>query len=202
MSDRDSTGTPTGSLLDVQDNGLVVEGPPFGLEKIYDYEPGGHHPVHLGDVLHQRYKVVHKLGSGGFANVWLCRDLSLSVPTYVAAKIIVAEASTADCPELKVTQLEKLAPGRAASSRLFGIPLDHFNILGPNGTHFAFISPVLGPRVSKLFHIATDMNDRDLGTTLRKIWLQATEAMALLHSIGICHGGMYLLAYTVSALSL
>jgi serine/threonine-protein kinase SRPK3 len=32
-------------------NGLTVEGPPFELEKIYNYEPGGHHPAHLNDRL-------------------------------------------------------------------------------------------------------------------------------------------------------
>lgn len=30
---------------EIPDNGLMIEGPPFGLEKIYDYEPGGHHPL-------------------------------------------------------------------------------------------------------------------------------------------------------------
>jgi hypothetical protein len=39
---------------------LTLEGPPFGFEKIYDYEPGGHHPVHLNDRLGEenRYKVI------------------------------------------------------------------------------------------------------------------------------------------------
>ncbi len=60
---------------DIQDNGLTIEGPPWSLKKIFDYEAGGHHPVHLDDVLHQRYRVIHKLGSGGYANVWLCRDV-------------------------------------------------------------------------------------------------------------------------------
>lgn len=48
-------------------NGLYIDMAPFGLEKIWDYEPGGHHVVHLGDHLGREgeYKVIHKLGSGG-----------------------------------------------------------------------------------------------------------------------------------------
>lgn len=38
----------------------MVQGPPFGLEKIYDDGPGGHLPLHLGDMLRQWYGVVRK----------------------------------------------------------------------------------------------------------------------------------------------
>lgn len=41
-------------------NGLILDGAPFGLEKIYDYESGGHHPVHLGDRLGRPVKSVSK----------------------------------------------------------------------------------------------------------------------------------------------
>ena len=90
---------------------MTLEGPPFGLEKIYDYEPGGHHPVHLNDRLGEgnRYKVIHKLGNGGFANVWLCRDLKVGSMKYVAVKILMAESTTNDCGELLVNKLKKKA---------------------------------------------------------------------------------------------
>ena len=39
------------------------------------YRKGGYHPTHLGDRFKDgRYKVVHKLGWGGHATVWLARD--------------------------------------------------------------------------------------------------------------------------------
>lgn len=41
----------------------------------YMYRPGGFHPVHLGDLLDGRFEVVHKLGHGGHATVWLCQEL-------------------------------------------------------------------------------------------------------------------------------
>ena len=36
------------------DNGLMIDGLSWELEHIYDYEQGGHHLVHIGDVFHQR----------------------------------------------------------------------------------------------------------------------------------------------------
>ncbi len=37
--------------------------------------PGGYHPVKIGDLFHNRYHVVRKLGWGHFSTVWLCWDL-------------------------------------------------------------------------------------------------------------------------------
>ncbi len=39
------------------------------------YRPGGYHRVAIGDVYHDRYLVVKKLGWGHFSTVWLARDL-------------------------------------------------------------------------------------------------------------------------------
>lgn len=45
-------------------------------EWIEDNRPGSFHPVHLGDTFHDgQYKVLRKLGEGGFSTVWLARDV-------------------------------------------------------------------------------------------------------------------------------
>lgn len=45
------------------------------LESFEDYQPGGFHPVALGDTFQDgRYVVRHKLGFGGRATVWLVQD--------------------------------------------------------------------------------------------------------------------------------
>lgn len=85
---------------------LWLERPLFELEKIYDYKAGGRHPVHLGDLLHQRYRVLHKLGGhGGYATVWLCCDVARDVPRYLGPKILMTEASTPDCCDLHMSRL-------------------------------------------------------------------------------------------------
>lgn len=39
------------------------------------YRPGGFHPVYIGDVYNERYKVLNKLGYGAYSTVWLVHDL-------------------------------------------------------------------------------------------------------------------------------
>lgn len=129
-------------------NGLHFEGTPFALEHLYDYEPGGHHPIKLNDVFDNgRYRVIHKLGNGGYANVWLCCDFAAPTPKYVALKILMAEASTEDCRELLCAeQLKKTMV--ASETGPICAPLRHFKTDGPNGSHLCFVYPVLGPKVS------------------------------------------------------
>ena len=57
------------------------------VEDISRYRPGGYHPVQIGDMfssfatphddprLLPRYRILHKLGWGSYATVWLARDL-------------------------------------------------------------------------------------------------------------------------------
>ena len=44
-------------------------------EPLHRYRAGGYHPVRLGDLLEDgRYKVLRKLGWGGYSTVWAARD--------------------------------------------------------------------------------------------------------------------------------
>jgi len=61
-------------------------------ERISLYRPGGCHPVELGDKVHNRYVVEHKLGYGGYSTVWLARDLQYEHKRLIALEIIVAAA--------------------------------------------------------------------------------------------------------------
>lgn len=45
-------------------------------EWIEEYRPGGYHPVELGDVFVNKYRVVRKLGYGAYSTVWLAHDSS------------------------------------------------------------------------------------------------------------------------------
>ena len=51
---------------------------PLGIpcEWAESYHPGGLHPIHFGDVLNDRYRIIRKLGNGSFATVWLALDLT------------------------------------------------------------------------------------------------------------------------------
>ncbi|KAK3371704.1 hypothetical protein B0T24DRAFT_334182 [Lasiosphaeria ovina] len=128
---------------------------PFELgesENLENYEPGGFHPVHLGDVYDDddddeggggRYRVAHKLGFGGFSTVWLARDALAS--RWVAVKIVAARESptynygAASCTTAAI-----------ADSRLFAAVEREFWLDGPNGRHLCLVSPVLGPDLARL----------------------------------------------------
>ena len=50
-----------------------------------DYKIGGYHPVHVGEILLDRYIIIQKLGWGHFSTVWLTKDLKYN--SYVAIKV-------------------------------------------------------------------------------------------------------------------
>lgn len=53
------------------------DNPPRSIEEgSHAYQPGGFHPVYIGDVYHDRYKILSKIGYGVYSTVWLARDLS------------------------------------------------------------------------------------------------------------------------------
>jgi hypothetical protein len=178
-------------MVDGESNDLYLELAPFGLEHIYDYKHGGHHPVHLGDVYgnNGRYRVIHKLDGGGFATVWLCRDTEAKEATkYMALKILMAETSSDNCLELRVNQLKDTHSQRENEGNVaefICFPLDHLKIHGPNWDNISFVYPGLSPNVSLgLFRASTDL-DNDL----RSLGLQVAKAVKFPHSQGICHAG-------------
>jgi hypothetical protein len=60
----------------------------IGAEPLSGYKAGGYHPVHLGDKLcGGRYKVLHKLGWGSYATIWLARDCAALEP-YVDVLVV------------------------------------------------------------------------------------------------------------------
>lgn len=147
------------------------------VEDLEKYQPGGYHPVCIGDVLEGRYRVIHKLGYGGYSTVWLARDQQLEV--YVAVKI-----STADSPARESEILYDLAkfdhPGRSM------IPLiqDQLELRGPNGSHKCYVT---SPARSNL----DDAQDSDcfITETARVIAAQLIMSVAYLHARGYVHGG-------------
>ena len=45
-------------------------------EGMPDYKIGGYHPIHVGEILLDRYVIIQKLGWGHFTVVWLAFKLS------------------------------------------------------------------------------------------------------------------------------
>lgn len=123
-------------------------------------------PIKLRWQINKRYEVIHKLGSGGSSNIWLCCSTTSDVFVYMAVKIIVAECSTYDCPELRINELKTPGLNECPLDELFCIPSEIFDIHGPNGHHFPLVCPVIGPRASRLLNAA---RSPDPGSILRYV---------------------------------
>ncbi|KAB5533421.1 kinase-like domain-containing protein, partial [Coniochaeta sp. 2T2.1] len=152
-------------------------------EDVERYKPGGFHPVHLGDWYDgRRYRVVHKLGAGGFSTVWLVRDENEK--KWVALRIVDAEHSEATD---KKSFLSHSATSNLRANGAEYVAEHHrqFTFDGPNGRHLCLVLPVFGPSTSELSHTFTCRLSPWLA---RRVACQATRAVADLHSQGLCHG--------------
>ncbi|EWG48653.1 CMGC protein kinase [Fusarium verticillioides 7600] len=161
--------------------GTFLKGSKEGVEPLEEYQEGGYHPVHIGDVLgpSDRYRVIHKLGHGGFGTVWLCRD---SVETrYVALKVMASDLKSDEILDFSLADLDQSMPG----SQFIATPLDSFSVSGANGTHQCLTLPPLGPCVSPRLWMRLE---KDPAAILRKFAYQTTQALAFLHKNQICHG--------------
>lgn len=150
-----------------------------------EYRKGGFHPVALFSTIgdSDRYRILHKLGYGGFSTVWLARDSIRN--GYVAIKILKARVShEPEGGELKHLQILQAAKPDHPGRERIAMPLDHFHIEGPNGSHLCLIYPVFGPRANDLRII-----ENFSAQSKRKMARQAAEGLAYLHANGIGHGG-------------
>lgn len=153
-----------------------------GCEPLDSYEPGGLHPVKLNTVLQSanaNYRIVAKLGWGGFATVWLVERLHST--SWVALKICRADSS----PSHEVGMLRTLNVGPAAPY----VPalLDEFTIDGSNGTHAVIVTDVVAP-IPEEFTGLWAYNPSALKAISRSI----VDAVAHLHASGVAHGDLHL----------
>lgn len=160
-------------------------------ELIAYYRKGGYHPVHIGDIFHNRYRVVNKLGYGSFGTVWIVEDISMK--RCVALKVLSASISNVSY-ELEVIrhlkiQQEKipLISGAEYVVKVF----DDFEIEGPNGTHQCIVTELLGPSLA-CDDLEEIHDDKPLSLIYtKKIAAQIVRGVAYLHNCGVVHGGVF-----------
>ena len=164
-----------------------VEGEFWGFtEPLDNYKPGGLHPIILGDRLgdNGRFRVVHKLGHGGYGTVWLCQDTLSPTTKWRAVKVMSAKSSNPDCPELRAMEAFR-GINRQTVQNDFHVsaPLEHFWIDGPNGRHLALVF-VLGATTAQYMSWSYAHN-RSL---IKDLCFQLAKSLEFIHSRGICHG--------------
>lgn len=143
----------------------------------------------VGDVFHDRYTVIRKLGWGHFSTVWLSWDVREG--RFVALKMVKSAEHYTDAAEDEILLLDrvsqsiarlKLRPGEESVVRL----LDHFQHRGPHGTHVCMVFEVLGENLLKIIR---RFEHRGIPlSAVRTISRQMLEGLDLLHrECGIIH---------------
>ncbi|KAL3481025.1 kinase-like domain-containing protein [Aspergillus californicus] len=151
------------------------------VERLDRYEPGGYHPIMIGDVLQNRYHIVDKLGHGGYSTVWLVQDTQKS--RYVALKINTASAPPREAKALSALSAPSTHPGREAIPSF----LDEFEVEGPNGRHTCYTSSLAACHLrdisfSRLFPLDVS----------RALIYRLAQAVEYVHSKGYVHGDIHL----------
>ena len=141
-------------------------------EGLSDYKVNGYHPVHVGEVLLERYIIMQKLGWGHFSTAWLALDIKYG--TYVAIKIQKSAQQYIDAAYDEVEILQELEkhnfdkewikslkeywkdnPEKIADcdkmehSQIVQL-LNSFIYHGQNGRHFCMVFEIMGVTLLEL----------------------------------------------------
>ncbi|KAK4040830.1 kinase domain-protein [Parachaetomium inaequale] len=148
----------------------------------------GDHPILIGDRLHERYRIAHKLGHDIFSTLWLARDEQLS--RYVAVK--VGTADSADSSHREVDILSQLSNSNARDGTgkgFFPAVLDSFNLESPNGTHPCFVTAPARYSLADTKQASSGLFQLDVA---RSLAAQLTLAVVHIHEQGFVHGDLHL----------
>ncbi|EED16510.1 srpk, putative [Talaromyces stipitatus ATCC 10500] len=172
------------------------------IENLEDYKSGGFHPIHIGDHFKEnRYQILNKLGHGRCSTVWLAEDVlnKICVAISISQAQISQESSENDTShentQKTIRILQHLADGtkleeKGRSNVL--LPLDIFNLSGPNGTHSCIVTHLQGQSLAMV-------TKRDLGRLSEVLPLPKAKraissllkGFAYIHSRGVCHGDLH-----------
>jgi serine/threonine-protein kinase SRPK3 len=165
-------------------------------EDVEQYKPGGFHPLAVGQVVGgSRFRIVHKLGSGGIATVWLVRNLASGASNssrLLCLKVVRADHSPMCAEDAAEVAIPKaLAAANPELRKHLLVATESFIEVGPNGSHLCTISDVGGPSLSSMHECPGRVigNRRLRGEYSRNVARQLTEFVCGMHSAGYAHGG-------------
>ncbi|KAH3744855.1 SRSF protein kinase 1 [Pelomyxa schiedti] len=120
-------------------------------EGLADYRPGGYGIVRLGQVFHERYKVLSKMGWGHYATVWEVLDLCTT--QHLALKIVKSAENYTEAAKDEIQILQVITgndpEGTSCCCRLY----DSFTHVDQNGEHVCMVFILLGSNLLDLIKL-------------------------------------------------
>jgi serine/threonine protein kinase len=180
-----STSTPSCDSIPL-DRGDFVDSDHEGdiegeSEDTLQHDNGYFYPVRIGDILNERYRVVHKLGRGGFSTVWLAHHRKMRQD--VALKILSSAGFAAEEYEAHLRVAQRVRD----RSRLV-LSQDKFVLSRTDGSltrkYVVLVLPLLGPSLSTLLQdIKKPLSYRMSAAK------QLLHAVFSIHDAGLVHRG-------------
>ncbi|KAI0538777.1 serine/threonine protein kinase [Xylaria digitata] len=159
-----------------------------------NYRPGGFHPVYIGDVYNNRYKILNKIGYGVYSTVWVVKDLQSQTGgrrEFLALKVLRADCYGIDHDIFEREILKHLRDADQGGDRkVYGYNhithlVDDFEHDGPNGTHVCLVFELYG---ETLRSFGAPFDGCMIPTCLmRSIMFQLLCALDFAHEHGVIH---------------
>ncbi|KAF1821305.1 non-specific serine/threonine protein kinase [Dissoconium aciculare CBS 342.82] len=159
---------------------------PFEEEQLSWYKADRFYPVHIGEILNAKYKVIGKLGWGAYFTTWLCRNILDS--SFTAVKVGTRDVDRPKSFDREVKFYERvnsLATDHAGSACIRGLH-EVFKLSGPTGDHLCLVQPPMHMTMRELQqrNSSRRLNEQLLKWTLFNL----LHALSFLHDeVGAVH---------------
>lgn len=144
------------------------------------YRMGGYHPVKIGDLYNDRYRIAYKLGWGYYSMVWLAWDYTDK--KFKSLKIQKSSKMFKKAAEDEIDFNEYIGKDMPSQTPICNMT-DKFIINGTNGEHWCMVFETLG---SSLDYVRRKQGRMEIDT-VRKIINNVMEGLRYLRSKNIIH---------------